>query len=130
MTLHLQWLAAKAAEAQAVETRREIEDQLTAQMGIKPDADGVTTIKVDGYVIKATSRLNRKIDADVLQELAAANGIDAHLSTLFRWKPEISMTAWKAASDDITGPLLPAITTTPGRPSFSITLEPKKDESK
>lgn len=127
MTLHLQWLAAKQAESEAVLKRREIEDQLIAQMGIKPDDDGVKTIKADGYIIKATSRLSRKVDDDMLIELAHAHGLDAHLSTLFRWKPEIAMKAWKDASADITGPLLPAITTTPGRPSFSITTEPKKD---
>lgn len=127
MTLHLQWLAAKQAESEAVLKRREIEDQLIAQMGIKPDAEGIATLKVDGYVIKATSRLSRKVDDELLLELAQTHGLDAHLSTLFRWKPELAMKAWKDASADITGPLLPAITTTPGRPSFSITLELKKD---
>ena len=127
MTLYAAWLAAKQAESEAVLKRREIEDQLIAQMGIKPDDDGVKTIKSDGYIIKATSRLSRKVDDELLLELAQTHGLDAHLSTLFRWKPELAMKAWKDASADITGPLLPAITTTPGRPSFSITLEPKKD---
>lgn len=127
MTLYAAWLAAKQAESEAVLKRREIEDKLIAQMGIKPDDEGVKTIKADGYIIKATSRLSRKVDDELLLELAQTHGLDAHLSTLFSWKPELAMKAWKDASADITGPLLPAITMTPGRPSFSITFEPKKD---
>lgn len=123
MSLYAQWITAKSTESAAVEARRAIEDQLVAQMGIKPDAEGVTTVKADGYIIKATSRLNRKIDADLLQEIAAENGVESQLGTLFRWKPEISMTVWKQADSAITGLLLPAITTTASRPSFSITPE-------
>ena len=32
-----------------------------------------------------------------LQEIAAEHGLEAHLSMLFRWKPEIDARAWKAA---------------------------------
>lgn len=127
MTLYAQWLQAKADEKAATDKRREIEDQLIAQMGIRETDEGVKTLKDAGYVVKATCRMTRKIDSDLLQELANAHGLEAHLSTLFRWKPDLSMTAWKQASADVTGPLLPAITTTPGRPSFSITLESEKD---
>jgi hypothetical protein len=66
-------------------------------------------------------RINRKVDADKLQAIAAEAGLTEHLSSLFRWKPEIAMSAWKAASPNITTPLLDAITATPGRPSFTIT---------
>ena len=59
--------------------------------------------------------------ADLLQELALESGIEqAHLSTLFRWKPELNMKEWKAAAPEITSALSGAITTTAGRPSFAI----------
>lgn len=121
MTLHLRWLEAKEAEREAAERRRLIEDELIRQMDIKESDEGVKSIEVDGYTIKATSRLTRKIDSDLLQEIAAENDLTDHLGSLFRWKPELSMKQWKAADPAITQPLSHAITTTPGRPSFSIT---------
>lgn len=123
MSIYQKWLSAKADEAAAIERRRVIEDQLTAMLELAPDAEGTTTAKRDGYVIKATCRLNRKIDSDKLQELAHDAGLTEHLASLFRWKPEISMKEWKAAAPTITGPLSGAITTTAGRPSYSITKE-------
>ena len=123
MSLCEKWLAAKAAENAAIEARRTIEDKLTAMLDLAPDAEGTTTAKRDGYVIKATCRLNRKVDGDKLQELAHDAGLTEHLASLFRWKPEISMKEWKAAAPNITGPLSGAITTTAGRPSYTITKE-------
>lgn len=116
------WLNYKAMERYAAEKRRKIEDQLTARL-IKDQAEGSETIKAEGYTIKITQRFSRKIDSDALQEIAAEHGLSAHLPHLFRWKPDIDAKAWKAAGDEITGPLSAAITTKPGRPSYSIELD-------
>lgn len=116
-----QWLFAKSEEAEAISRRREIEDQLRSLIGIPENLEGTETVKPDGYIIKVTGRINRKVNADKLQELAAEAGLSEHLSSLFRWKPEINMTLWKAADPAITTPLLGAITSEPGRPSFAIT---------
>jgi len=70
--------------------------------------------------------LNRKIDSGKLQDLAAEHGLSDHLSTLFRWKPELDMKSWRNADESITKPLLDAITTTPSRPSFAITNTKEK----
>jgi len=117
-----QWLEAKEAERVAVERRREIEDGLIAALAIK-ESEGSTTINTDGYKVKITQRFNRSIDADLLQEIAAEHGLAQHLGDLFRWKPDINAKAWKDADASITGPLEQAITTKPGRPSFSIERE-------
>ena len=123
MTLHLRWLEAKELERQATERRRLVEDELIKQLRISETQEGVTTATIDNYTIKITSRLNRKVDTDLLQQIAAENGLDAHLSTLFRWSADLSMKSWKQADPAITGPLSAAITVTPGRPSFAITKE-------
>ena len=122
MTLYQTWLNAKEAERQAVEVRRAIEDQLIAQMGIAQDAEGTNTVTDGAYTVKAVSRLTRSVDADLLQEVAAEHGLSDHLGALFRWKPEINLKAWQSAAPEITGPLSRAVTTKPGRPSFSITV--------
>ena len=114
------WMEAKESERVAVERRRAIEDHLVLIMELSPDLDGTVTKKDGAYVIKAVGRLNRKVDSEKLQELAAEAGLTDHLSTLFRWKPEIDMKEWKAADPSITSALVDSITVTPGRPSFSI----------
>jgi hypothetical protein len=113
-----QWRKAKDAEAAAVEERRRIEDTIAVIIGIPEDLDG--TVKISG-ILKITGRIDRKVDGDKLQQLALDAGLTDHLSALFRWKPEINRKAWDAASESITRPLLGAITSKPGRPSFAIT---------
>jgi hypothetical protein len=120
MSLYEEWIEAKEEERFAVERRRMIEDKLIKFHEIDITSDKTQTIENNFYCIKVTTRLTRKIDADRLQEIAAENGLTAHLSSLFRWKPEINATAWKSAADNITRPLLAAIETKPGRPSFNI----------
>jgi hypothetical protein len=122
-SLSSMWLMAKTAEATAVSDRRNIEDRIRQLTGLRDDVEGTETVKVTGYKVKVVSRLDRKVDAEKVQDLAAEHGLTAHLSSLFRWKPELNMSAWKSADDSITGPLAGAITTKPGRPSFSIEQE-------
>jgi len=117
------WLAAKADELAAVIKRRDIEDELVKQFAIAETLEGSSYFEDEGFHIKIEGRINRKINADKLQELAAENGLTEHLASLFRWKPEINAAAWKAAKPEITKPLLDAITATPGRPSFTITYK-------
>lgn len=119
MTLYDQWMAAKESERIAIEARREIEDKLIAQINLE-QKEGSTTIKDAGYKLRITQRFNRSIDADLLQEIAAEHGLTEHLSSLFRWKPEINQKVWKDTNEAITTPLLDAITTKAGRPSFAI----------
>jgi hypothetical protein len=120
MNIFEAWMAAKEAEREAVEERRVLEDELVRQLKID-DKEGSKTIKEDGFIVKVTNRYNRRIDADLLQDIAAEHGLSDHLGSLFRWKPDIDSRAWKAADESITNPLAQAITTTPGRPSFNIT---------
>ena len=123
MTLHQRWLDAKKLETAAVKDRRELEDLMVKEFAIPKDLDGTTNKEIEGYKVKIEGRINTKIDADKLQMLAAEAGISEHLSSLFRWKPEINAKVWNAAAEVVTGPLLGAITSTPGRPTFTITKE-------
>ena len=115
-----EWAAEKEVERQAVENRRRLEDEMVKIMNVVPNLDGTITNEFDGYVIKITGRVDRKVDADKIQELAAQHGLESHLSTLCRWKPELNITIWKNTDPKITALLAPAITAKPGRPSFLI----------
>jgi hypothetical protein len=122
--LSQKWLDAKHAERVATDRRRELEDKLLSLIGIPENMDGTENVETDGgYKIKITGRMSHRIDGARIQEIAAEEGLTDHLSTLFRWKPEINMAAWKSADKSITGPLLGGITTQPGRASFTIEKE-------
>jgi hypothetical protein len=113
------WLNAKEVEAMAVARRRKLEDELTSLIGVAENMEGTENVETDGgHTIKITGRINRKVDGARIQEIAAEEGLEEHLASLFRWKPEINMKAWQNADKSITGPLLRGITTQPGRASF------------
>jgi len=114
------WIKAKVSETEAIEWRRKTEDRLLSILGIPEMLEGTENAECGDYKIKVVGRMNRKVDAEKLQELALSNGLQDHISALFRFKPEINTTAWKATDTSITDLLLDAITTTPSRPSFSI----------
>ena len=120
LDLYQQWMDAKSEEKAAQERRREIEDQLTELFELNEQDEGIQTFKPSDFICKITQRMNRKVDSDALQEIAAEHGLEDHIDTLFRWKPEVNLKAWKAADESITRPLAAAVTTTPGRPSYNI----------
>jgi hypothetical protein len=118
------WLELKESERVATERRRDVEDKLMSLIGIPETIEGTENVNLDdGYSIKIVGRMNRKVDTEQLQDIAAAHGLSEHLHHLFRWKAEINSAVWKATNEAITKPLMAAITTTPGRPSFTITIK-------
>lgn len=119
--LATEWEYAKNKEKVATAKRREAEDKLAAALNIAKNLEGTVKETTQLYEIKVAGRIDHKIDSARLQALAEEAGLTEHLSSLFRWKPEINMAVWKAAHESITEPLLDAITTTASRPSFSIT---------
>ena len=121
MSLYQDWIDAKQVEADAVEKRRQIEDELVKQLQLNEQDEGTKSFMDQGYELKVVQRHTQKIDAELLQEIANAEGLSNHLSTLFRWKPEVNKKLWDSADPSITRPLAEAITVKAGRPSFSIT---------
>ena len=115
------WLEAKSVEKDAVEQRRMIEDEMVRLLGIQQTDEGTKKVEASPFVIKIASRINRKVDGDIAQEIAAEHDMQEHLSLLFRWKPELSMAAWDGVGDNVKQVFARAITATPGRPSFTIT---------
>jgi hypothetical protein len=121
--LSAEWLEAKSVEKDAVEKRRLIEDEICRLLEVKQTDEGTKKVEANPFVIKIASRINRKVDGDIAQDIAAEHDMYDHLSVLFRWKPELSMTAWDGVGDNVKSVFARAITATPGRPSFTITTE-------
>jgi len=118
-----QLLEVREVERAAQERRRQIEDELNEALGISEALEGVENKEVGKYKVKVTGRINRTVDGDKLQELAAEHGLSLHLRSLFRWRPSINMSQWRNADKAITEPLSAAITAKPGRPSISIEID-------
>ena len=119
-----EWMSAKEAESEATKQRRKLEDQMLSMIGVSETEEGAVSAEASGgYKIKISSRMNRKVDSDLAQEIAIELGLTDHLQTLFRWTPALNMAAWKNTDPSITGPLSKAVTTKPGRPSFKIERE-------
>lgn len=125
-TLAQNWLTAKQEESLAQDRRRAIEDKLVELLKIETAKDSTKTEQIGDFECKVTTRLTRKIDADLAQEIAAEFGLQDQLGIVFRWKPDLNLTAWKSASEVTKSQLIKAITTTASRPSFSITLKTKE----
>ncbi|HAC91315.1 MAG TPA: hypothetical protein DCF63_11910 [Planctomycetaceae bacterium] len=115
------WQVAKEDERVAVAKRRDLEDQMSKALGVDVTKEGTETqMHSAGLQIKIISRLDRKVDADKAQEIAAEHDLQNALSTLFRWKPEIDLAAWRKAPADVTAIFAGSVTVKPGRPSFTI----------
>jgi hypothetical protein len=121
--LSTMWMQHKETERTATIERRKVEDHMKSLIGISEDLDGIQTANPDGFIIKIEGRINHKVNSDKLQELALEAGLTDHLPHLFRWTPEVNMSAWKSADESITRLLAGAITTKPGRPTFNITIK-------
>jgi Ser-tRNA(Ala) deacylase AlaX len=118
--LIIQWQHHKNEEVRHMAARRAIEDELVKHYKVPHDLDGTSNHTAGNVAFKLVGRLDRKVDAEKVQELAAEHGMDHLLSALFRWKPELNMRAWAHADEKVRKALEPAITTKPGRPSFQV----------
>lgn len=125
MNLYEQWMEAKAAETEMTARRRAIEEEIAKSLEVPEDWEGSYTMKDGGFKINVKRTFIRKVDDKRLTALANEFGLQEYLSTLFRWKPEINLKAWKDAEPSVTEKLAQAVTTTPGRVSFKIEEEEK-----
>jgi len=116
-------MEAKDAERDATEKRRLIEDEIVRLLEIEETDNHSREFEADPFTIRISSRINRKVNGDLAQEIAAEHDMQDYLSVLFRWKPELSMTAWNGVGDNVKQVFSRAITSTPGRPSFVIMRE-------
>ena len=125
MNVYERWIQAKEEEAIAIKKRREIEDEITKKIAITNEWEGSYSYKSPGYKIIVKRAFTRKVDDKKLTAITNEYGLQDYLSTLFRWKPEINLKAWKDTEPSVIDKLAQAVTTTPGRVSFKIEEEEK-----
>lgn len=117
-SLYAQWLELKRREDEAKALRNALEVEMS--QGIPDDWEGSKTWEDGPYKIKASRKLNRKVDGNRVRDISAQFGLEEYTNTLFRWKPEIDAKAWKAADETVTKLFSDAITTTPGKVGFVV----------
>jgi len=69
------WTQCKKAEQMSMETRRKIEDRITDLLELDLKTEGTVNLDVSGYKMRIALRRIRKVDSDLLQEVAAEHGI-------------------------------------------------------
>ena len=113
--LYAAWIEAKAAEVEAIERRRAIEDALAEELAIDPELDGTVSGEEYGFKVKIVGRLNHKVDGQAVMKLPEKIQVE-----LFRWKPELNVAAWKKADAETSALVANCITTSAGRPSITV----------
>lgn len=115
------WCEAKKTEKQAQDLRRHVENEIKRLLEIDEQKEGVITEKTNNYTIKISSRINRKVDSDLLQEIAHENSIPHEaLAQYFNWSASIDVKSWKHAAPEQVSLLSKAVTAKPSRPTFKI----------
>lgn len=118
---------AKQFEEATKKKRQELEDKVKALVEISDGQDGTNKFETDWFALKVEGHLNTKVDTPQLLELVDKNpGLKEVLDRCFKTKLEVTA-AFKKEDEEIRRIFAPAITTTPGRSSFTIT---HKEEEK
>ena len=113
--------ALKTEEARIKDERMQAEEDLAYALGMPQEWEGSKTNTIGAYKVTLKRPMNYRIDAARLEQLAGSSeAIADAVKAAFRYKPEIDKKGWKALPDDLRGALSPAITMTPGKPSFTI----------
>jgi len=112
------WIEAKGAENAAREFRIEIEEKLTAILGVKPE--GSKTHTVENYKITITGKINRTLDVAQWENIKdqIAEGLRPVI-----YKPSIDLTGLRYIKNnepEVYNIASQAITSKPGKPGVSI----------
>lgn len=112
---------AKAGEERARNARIAAELALLDAIGA-PENEGTHTEITDFYKISIKQAINRTIDKDALEQVQA-NAPDAVVRSVFRYKPELNLSAYRELQklDPATFAIVAiCVTEKPSKPSVSI----------
>ncbi|MDD7201921.1 MAG: hypothetical protein SPF89_07605 [Sphaerochaetaceae bacterium] len=102
------------------EEKARIVGWLASQLALDPDAEGSHTYKCGGKEVKVQCKLTRTIDEDKLRRVVTENHLEAIADMTFRWKPSLSLTAYKTLAPDVRELFDEAITSKPAAPYITI----------
>ena len=120
----------KAEEARIKDERAQAEAALAYALGMPLEWEGSKTNTIGEYKVTLKRAMNYRIDAAKLEQIARSSEATAEaVKRAFRYKPEVDRKGWKGLPDEMRAALSPAITMTPGKPSFTImTINNEEDK--
>ena len=113
---------AKREEDKVKARRTALELEFAAAIGVSDQWEGSKTNDFDEYKVTVSRKINDKIDAVKLREVAALHDLGGALSTAFSWKPELSKKGWDSLSEEARNYLSAAITKTPGKVGVTVKI--------
>ena len=117
---------AKREEDKVKARRTALELEFASAIGVSDQWEGSKTNDFDEYKVTVSRKMNDKIDAVKLREVAALHNLESALSTAFSWKPELSKKGWDSLSEEARNHLSAAITKTPGKVGVTVKLKEEK----
>jgi hypothetical protein len=111
-------IAAKRAEDEAVQARRDIDAQLAELLKDAQKPEGAVSQKVDGYKLTVTYKLDRKVDAEELTKSWDKLPID--VQNVFKWKPDLSVSEFRKLEEKAANSAARFFTTKEASPSIKI----------
>lgn len=111
---------AKATEAQAIEHRRAIEEQIVARYPVPAGGEG--TVKDEEFSI--AFKVTRNVDTEALQNAWATLGTNSQKA--FKWKADIDLKNYRAIKEldePAFNQLSQFITTKPAKPALTLKTE-------
>ena len=119
----------KQREAEIKAERMRAEEALAYELGMPQEWEGTKTNTVGAYKVTLKRSMNFRIDAERLDSIAQTSEVmEKAVKKAFRYKPEVDRKGWKALPDEMRAALSPAITMTPGKPSFTIINNNEEDK--
>ncbi len=111
---------AKDDEAAAREARIEAEAQIVAACGFSQAEGSATFRDADDKEIRVTltQPVNRSVDQAAWKSIEA--DLPPSIREVVRWKPEVSITSFRALDSDALALVAPAITSKPGKISVEV----------
>jgi hypothetical protein len=121
-----QWYAAKqeAAEAQKkIERERELRAAVFS-LAFPSPKEGTNSLDIgSGYTLKATYKLDRKVDDEAAQALIAEQ---AWTGNFFKWKADLNVKKYKELPEEQRLVLDAVLTVKPASPTIEVTAPKEK----
>ena len=116
------WLEAKAAEQDAIQTRRELDAHIAALLSGKEEGTISQKLELDGIKVTVTRSMRRSVDSDLLLT-AYENGLSEGARKCFKWSADLDTKQYRAieaAAPEVLQEINRFITTKPSVPSVKV----------
>lgn len=122
-TTDIQTLWARRREIKATMDSLKAEDNaivnaLNEALQLNPQDDSVKHFDIDGLKLKATPKINRKVDSERTLTLLAEDPDAQRFADIFKHKLDLQIGKWKKLSTDEQAIFADCITETPGKTEY------------